>query len=95
MGLDRQTSVRLVLYESLLFVQRNTGRSRLTWITIIEKDLAFVEIKSNNTSSEIRTETTGGFVEGKSLCKQLMKDIMMIDHGTAIGHNGDDDGEDG
>ena len=80
MRLDRQTPVRLALYESLQPVQRKRGRSSLTWIKIIEKDLASVDIKLNlnNKASEETTATLEGLAEDRNRWERLVKDLMTV-----------------
>ena len=47
MRLDRQTPVRLALFESLQPRRRKRGRPRLAWMMLIEKDLELGDIKLN------------------------------------------------
>ena len=81
MRLNRQTPVRLALYESLQPERRKRGRPSLTWIKFREKDLESVDIKlnlSNKRTPEERIAALEGLAEDRSKWRKLVKDIMTV-----------------
>ena len=80
MRLDKKTPVRLALYESLRPVQRKRGRPCQTWIKIIEKDLALVDIKLNlnNKTPDETIATLEELAEDRRRWRRLVKDIMAV-----------------
>ena len=83
MRLDKQTPVRLALYESLQPERRKRGRPSLTWIKLIEKDLESVDIKLNSNDKRTPEEKIAaleGLAEDRSKWQKLVKDIMTVNH---------------
>ena len=90
--LDRQTPVRLALYESLQPGRRKKGRPRLAWGKLIEKDLESVDIKLNLNDKRTLGEKIAaleGRAEDRSKWQELVKDIMTVNRLICI----DDDDE--
>ena len=80
MRLDKKTLVRPALYESSQPVKRKRGRPCSTWMKIIEKDLALIDIKPNfnNKTPDESIATLEGLAEDRSMSRNLMKDIMAV-----------------
>ena len=81
MRLDRQTPVRLALFESLQPGRRKRVRPRLTWMMLIEKDLELGDIKVNlkdKRTPEEKIAVLEGLTEDRSKWRKTVKDIMTV-----------------
>ena len=82
MRLDRQTPVRLALFESLQPGRRERGRPSLTWIKLIEKDVELKDIKPNlkdQRTPEENITVLEGLAEDRNKWRKLVKDIVTGD----------------
>ena len=77
MRLNENTPVRLALKESITGIRRKVGRPKITWIKVIKKDLALIDIdldiNLDETSIEIELiELTRDRCQWKNLIKNIM-----------------------
>ena len=78
MRLHKNTPARRALNESLQPIKKKVGRPPITWIKLIEKNLAIVNIKLNidKNTAETTVKTLENLAADRKNWKQVAKDIM-------------------
>ena len=80
MRLEEETPVRRSLRESLTDVRRKVGRPCLTWIKLIEKDLAMINIDLdvNGSSPDELLEKLVNLTADRKKWRETVRDIMAV-----------------